>query len=89
MHAERTVDGEGLKPAAMDKESTEHLEEYLAAGYLIRRIKDHFMTCATSMDLSDEDRISRVSSCVTALRLIFITFKKKNPTLDELDEVLK
>jgi hypothetical protein len=47
------------------------LDEYLTAEYILSRIKEHFITCATSVELSDEARISRVSSCVKALMLIF------------------
>ena len=47
------------------------LDEYLTAGHILRRIKHHFMTCATSVELSDDTIIDRVSFSVEAVRLIF------------------
>jgi hypothetical protein len=47
------------------------LDEYLTADHILSRIKEHFITCATSVELSDEASIARVSSCVKALVLIF------------------
>jgi hypothetical protein len=47
------------------------LDEYLTADHVLTRIKRHFITCATSMRLSDQAGIARVSSCVEALVLIF------------------
>ena len=47
------------------------LDEYLTAEHIKSRIKEHFITCATSVELSDEAGIARVSSCVKALLLIF------------------
>ena len=49
----------------------DNLDRYLTAEPILRRIKEHFMTCATSVELSDEARIARVSSCVKALLRIF------------------
>jgi hypothetical protein len=34
------------------------------------RIRDHFMTCVTSVELSDEASMSRASACINALLLI-------------------
>ena len=48
-----------------------HLDQYLTANYLLDRIKEHFITCATSVELSDKASIDRVSFCVKALWLIF------------------
>ncbi len=63
----------------------DQLDEYLTSDYILRRIKEHFMTCATSIDLSDKDRIDRVSSCITTLRLIFqYSRKRKSPVPDNL-----
>jgi hypothetical protein len=47
------------------------LGRYLTAGYLLTRIREHFMTCATPAELSDDASIARVSSCVKALLYIF------------------
>ena len=63
---------EGL-PGYMSSSKTRpgQLDRYLTAGYLLNRIKDHFMTCATSVELSDDARIARTSSCAKALMGIF------------------
>jgi hypothetical protein len=63
---------EGL-PGYMSSNHTEkgQLDEYLTAEHIKSRIKQHFITCATSVELSDQDSIARVSSCVKALVLIF------------------
>ena len=47
------------------------LYEYLTDKHIKGRIKNHFITCATSMELSDETTIARVSFCVEAVVLIF------------------
>ncbi len=70
----------------------DQLDEYLTSDYILRRIKEHFMTCATSTDLSDEDRIDRVSSCITSLRLIFqysLKRKSESPVPDKRDKELQ
>ena len=46
------------------------LNEYLTADYILERIRKHFLTCATSLELSEETRISRVLCCVRSLQLI-------------------
>jgi hypothetical protein len=38
---------------------------------IIKRIREHFLTCTTSHVLSEEACITRVSACVNSLRLIF------------------
>jgi hypothetical protein len=43
----------------------------LTASYILQRIGEHFLTCATSYWLSDEACIARVSACVNSLQLIF------------------
>ena len=53
------------------------LDEYLTAEHIKRRIKHHFVTCATSIELSDQASIARVSSCVKALLLIFQYSRKR------------
>ena len=35
------------------------------------RIREHFKTCVTSVELSQEETMSRASSCINSLRLIF------------------
>jgi hypothetical protein len=69
---------EGL-PGYVSSSHTEkgQLDEYLTAEYIQSRIKQHFMTCATSVELSDEASIARVSSCVKALVLIFQYSRKQ------------
>jgi hypothetical protein len=54
-----------------DHTKKDRLDEYLTADHVLTRIKRHFITCATSMRLSDQAGIARVSSCVEALVLIF------------------
>ena len=43
------------------------LDHYLTSNHVSSRIKDHFISCATSVELSDEARIARMSSCAKAL----------------------
>ncbi|KAH9956983.1 hypothetical protein BC827DRAFT_1378332 [Russula dissimulans] len=47
------------------------LDKYLTEDYMLKRIKVHFMTCITSLELSDEASITRVWRCIESLRLIF------------------
>ena len=47
------------------------LDQYLNVYPILHHIKEYLMTCATSVELSDEARIARVSSCVKALLHIF------------------
>ncbi|KAH9999477.1 hypothetical protein BJV77DRAFT_595226 [Russula vinacea] len=47
------------------------LYNYLTADYILSRIKEHLITCVTSVKLSDEASIARVSSSIKALLLIF------------------
>ena len=49
----------------------DRLDQYLTAEHILSRIKEHFVTCITSVELSDEARFARVSSCVETLQLIF------------------
>ena len=63
---------EGL-PGYMSSSRTKkgQLDQYLTTGPVLSRIKEHLMTCATSVELSDGARIARVTSCVKAFWLIF------------------
>ncbi len=63
---------EGL-PGYMSSRHTkkDRMDNYLTADYILRRIKEHLITCATSAELSDEASTARVSSCVQALQRIF------------------
>jgi hypothetical protein len=83
---------EGL-PGYMSSSHTKkgQLDQYLTAEHILSRIKEHFITCATSMDLSDEARFARVSSCVETLQLIFQYSRdfKKDYVPDKLDEELR
>ena len=45
----------------------DRLDQYLTAEHILTRIKEHFITCATSVELSDRAIIARVSYCVKAL----------------------
>ena len=63
---------EGL-PGYMSSRHTKkrQLDQYLTAELILNRIKEHFITCATSVELADDARIARVSSCIKALLVIF------------------
>ena len=50
---------------------TDHLPKVLTAKYILKRIREHFMTCATSLELGEEACVSRVVACVNSLRTIF------------------
>jgi hypothetical protein len=41
------------------------------ADRILERIKGHLLTCTTSSDLSEEERIARVMSCINSIQLIF------------------
>ena len=49
----------------------DQLDKYLTTDHILRRIKEHYLTCVTTVELSDEASTARISACVTALRLIF------------------
>ena len=61
------------------------LNEYLTADYILERISEHFLTCATSLELSEEASISRVLCCVQSLQLIFQHGMKPDRTPSEAD----
>jgi hypothetical protein len=65
----------------------DQLDEYLTAEHIKSRIKQHFMTCATSVELSDQARIARVSSCVNALVLIFQHSRERKGGSSEPDKL--
>ena len=68
------------------------LDQYLTAEHILSRIKEHFKTCATSLELSDKASIARVSSCVEAFLRIFQysrECKEKFSLTDELETVLR
>ena len=82
---------EGL-PGYMSSNHTEkgQLDEYLTAEHIKSRIKEHFITCSTSVELSDEASIARVSSCVKTLLLIFqYSRKRKEDDSPESDKLKK
>jgi hypothetical protein len=63
---------EGLPGYMSSYHTKEHrLDTYLPAEDILYRIRGHFLTCATSSELSEEENIARVSRCVESLRLIF------------------
>ena len=76
-------------PGYMSSSNTkvDKLDQYLTAEPILRRIKEHFMTCATSVELSDEARIARVSSCVKALLRIFQYSRECKQTCSSPDRV--
>ena len=65
------------------------LDEYLTAGYVLTRIKGHLITCATSVELSEEASITRVFSCVQALRLIFENSRERHRSSSVQDRKLQ
>jgi hypothetical protein len=79
---------EGL-PGYMSSSHTkkDQLARYLTTYPILNRIKAHFISCAMSVELSDEARITRVSSCTKALMCIFQysrTFKEYSSVPGEL-----
>ncbi|KAH9074997.1 hypothetical protein EDB83DRAFT_1887629 [Lactarius deliciosus] len=50
---------------------TKDLPKVLTAPYILRRIREHLLTCATATELSEQARVNRVSACVDSLRVIF------------------
>jgi Family of unknown function (DUF6535) len=70
----------------------DQLDEYLTTDHILRRIKEHYITCVTAVELSDEASIARVSACVTALKLIFQYSRKckeKSSIPGKLEEELQ
>jgi hypothetical protein len=63
------------------------LDQYLTADHILTRIKEHFMTCATSVSLSEEASIARVSSCVKVLQLIFQYSRERKEDSSEPDKL--
>jgi hypothetical protein len=50
-----------------DFAAQKELRKVLTTRYLHRRIKEHLLTCVTAIDLSDQTRINRVSTCIDAV----------------------
>jgi hypothetical protein len=65
------------------------LDDYLTADYVLTRIKGHFITCAASVELSEDASIARVFSCVQALRLIFENSRERHRSSPRRDENLQ
>ena len=59
------------------------LDKYLTNDYILGRIREHFITCATSVELSDQESVDRVSFCVKALWLIFQYSRKRKEESSE------
>ena len=79
---------EGL-PGYMSSSRTkkDNLGQYLTDYPVQNRIREHFMTCATSLELSDDASTSRVFSCVKALLFIFkCSWERKGRIPDKLEE---
>lgn len=62
------------------------LNEYLTADYILERISEHFLTCATSLELSEEASISRVLTCVKSLHIVSQHGMKPDQPPSEADE---
>ena len=65
------------------------LNEYLTADHVLTRIREHFITCATSVELSDEASIGRVSSCIQGLRLIFQYSRRHHEQSSNEDKLIE
>jgi hypothetical protein len=78
-------------PGYVSSEHTkkDQLDEYLTEDYILGRIREHLSTCVTSLELSEDARISRVSCCVKSLRLIFQLSDKLNPSPSKATAVNK
>ncbi|KAH9017223.1 hypothetical protein EDB85DRAFT_682169 [Lactarius pseudohatsudake] len=63
---------EGL-PGYIDSDFTpaDDLPKVLTAPYILRRIREHLLTCASASELSEQARLKRVSACVDSLCMIF------------------
>jgi hypothetical protein len=82
---------EGL-PGYMSSSHTKksQLDQYLTAKHILSRIKEHLMSSATSVELSDKASIDRASSCVKALLHIFQYRREcQQESPDNLEEVLQ
>jgi len=62
------------------------LNEYLTTDYILERINEHFLMCATLLELSEEASISCVLCCVKSLQLIFQHGMKPDQTPSEADK---
>jgi hypothetical protein len=65
------------------------LDDYLTADHVLTRINGHFITCATSVELSEDASIARVFSCVHALRLIFDNSRERHRSSTMRDKNLQ
>jgi len=61
----------------------DHFPKVLTAEYILKRTRGHFMTCATSLELSEEACMNRVLTCVNSLRTIFKAGTKQTLNKDE------
>ena len=79
---------EGL-PGYMSSYHTEEDQlDNIISNHILERIKEHFLTCTTSSDLSEEERIARVLCCIESIQLIFLKSHPQNPS-DSNEEELK
>ena len=77
---------EGL-PGYMSSHHTEEDQlDNIIAGHILERIKEHFLTCTTSSDLSEEERIARVLCCIESIQLIFLK-SHQNPSDSNKEEL--
>jgi len=65
------------------------LNKYLTADYILECINEHFLMCATSLELSEEASISCVLCCIKSLQLIFQHGMKPDQTPSEADKKLR
>jgi hypothetical protein len=78
---------EGLPGYISSRHTKEgQLDTYITSNYILERIREHFLTCATSSELSDEESITRVLHCVESLRLIFRRDTKSDQDPSDLDD---
>ena len=77
---------EGL-PGYMSSHHTEEDQlDNIIANHILERIKEHFLTCMTSSDLSEEERISRALCCIESIQLIFLK-SHQNPSDSNEEEL--
>ena len=50
---------------------TDRLPKVLTAKYILKRIREHFMTCATSLEPGEEACVNRLIAFINSLRIIF------------------
>ena len=66
--------------------SKQKLPDVLTAPYVLRRIREHLLTCATATEPSEQARIKRVSACIDSLRVILHLRTSSEPPMNPDEE---